>query len=62
MAVPAADDIFTVGKIPISNLWLLIFLASDLHHHDDTARKDIEENPDDIADRHRWQPLHAISR
>ncbi len=50
MAVSATEAILTVGKIPIRNLWLLIFYASDLHHHDETARKNLEENPDDIAD------------
>ena len=38
------------AKIPIRNLWLLMFYASDLSHHDKTSRKDVEENPDDIAD------------
>ena len=50
MTVSAAEDILTIGKIPIRNLWLLIFYASELHHHNEIARKDIEENPDDLAD------------
>ena len=50
MAVSASEDILTVGKIPIRNLWLLIFYASDLHRNDETSRKDVEENPDDLID------------
>ena len=50
MAVSVSEDILTIGKIPIRNLWLLIFYASELHHHNEIARKDIEENPDDLAD------------
>ena len=39
MAVSVSEDIFTVGKIPIRNLWLLIFYASDLNRHDKAAKK-----------------------
>lgn len=37
-----------VGKIPVRNLWLLLLYASDLLREIDSAKKGIDEMPDDI--------------
>ena len=52
MSVPPTtltDDRY-IGKIPIRNMWLLMFYASDLYKQSGRDRRDIEERPDKIAD------------
>lgn len=39
-----------IGKIPVRNLWLLIFYASDLYRQMGEDNVAIEENPEEIAD------------
>jgi len=39
-----------IGKIPVRNIWLLMFYASNLYKHIDGKRIAVEENPDDIPD------------
>ena len=39
-----------IGRIPIRNIWLLMFYASDLHKHRGNRNGEIEENPDPLAD------------
>jgi 5-methylcytosine-specific restriction enzyme subunit McrC len=39
-----------VGRIPVRNLWLLMLYASELFRHNDKAKIDVEDNPDDIPD------------
>lgn len=40
-----------MGKIPVRNLWLLLLYASDLYRQLDAAsKKNLENNPDEIAD------------
>lgn len=39
-----------VGRIPIRNLWLLMFYASELYRELDAAARDVEDNPEDIPD------------
>ncbi len=39
-----------VGRIPLRNLWLLMFYASDLFRHLNVLKISIEENPEDIPD------------
>lgn len=44
------DEIRSIGKIPIRNLWLLMLYASDLYRQLDVAKISVEDNPEDIAD------------
>lgn len=44
------DYIGAIGKIPIRNLWLLMFYASSLFRDLEQKKISIEENPDDIPD------------
>lgn len=39
-----------IGRIPVRNLWLLMFYASDLFRHLGNRKIDVEANPDDIPD------------
>lgn len=39
-----------VGKIPLKNIWLLLFYASDLYQYLGNERVAIEDNPDDLAE------------
>lgn len=39
-----------IGRIPVRNLWLLMFYASDLFRHLGHRKIDVEANPDDIPD------------
>ncbi|WP_332706628.1 5-methylcytosine-specific restriction endonuclease system specificity protein McrC [Plesiomonas shigelloides] len=39
-----------LGNIPVRNLWLLMFYASDLYRHLGTSKVDVEDNPEEIAD------------
>lgn len=39
-----------IGRIPVRNLWLLMFYASALFRQLDQARIAVEKNPDDIPD------------
>jgi 5-methylcytosine-specific restriction enzyme subunit McrC len=45
-----AGTIRRLGKIPVRNLWLLMFYASDLYRYIGSSKVDVEENPDEIAD------------
>lgn len=48
---PAPEDhARLIGKIPVSNLWLLMLYASDLFRQIGTARVAVEDNPEEIAD------------
>ena len=38
-----------VGDIPIRNLWLLIFYASDLFRQLGDGKSEIEDNPEELA-------------
>ena len=42
------DQIGYIGRIPVRNLWLLMFYASDLFRQRGNARIEVEESPDDI--------------
>jgi 5-methylcytosine-specific restriction enzyme subunit McrC len=46
----APEEIGHIGRIPVRNLWLLMFYASDLFRHIDSAKVSVEDNPDDIPD------------
>ena len=39
-----------IGRIPIRNIWLLMFYASDLYRHLGDRNGTVEENPDPLAD------------
>ncbi|MYC64263.1 MAG: 5-methylcytosine-specific restriction endonuclease system specificity protein McrC [Caldilineaceae bacterium SB0661_bin_34] len=39
-----------IGRIPIRNIWLLMFYASDLYRHIGDRNGTVEENPDPLAD------------
>ena len=39
-----------VVKIPLKNIWLLLFYASDLYQYLGNERVAIEDNPDDLAE------------
>ena len=39
-----------IGRIPIRNIWLLMFYASDLYRHIGDRNGTIEESPDPLAD------------
>ncbi|MGN5085320.1 5-methylcytosine-specific restriction endonuclease system specificity protein McrC [Aeromonas veronii] len=39
-----------LGNIPIRNLWLLMFYASDLYRHLGSSKVEVEDSPEDIAD------------
>ena len=39
-----------IGRIPVRNLWLLMFYASDLFRQIDGKKTAVEENPEDIPD------------
>lgn len=45
----AADSSRLIGRIPVRNIWLLMFYASDLRHCD-VARVAVEQSPDDLPD------------
>ncbi len=44
------SEVRTIGKIPVRNLWLLMLYASDLYRQLGTAKIDVEDNPEEIAD------------
>ena len=50
IAIESSDDVNYIGKIPVRNLWLLMFYASDIYRELDVANIAVEENPDDIPD------------
>ena len=39
-----------IGRIPIRNIWLLMFYASDLYRHIGDRNGAVEESPDPLAD------------
>lgn len=39
-----------IGRIPIRNIWLLMFYASDLYRHIGDRNSAVEESPDPLAD------------
>lgn len=39
-----------IGRIPIRNIWLLMFYASDLYRHLGDRNGDVEANPDPLTD------------
>ena len=39
-----------IGRIPVRNIWLLMFYASDLHKHRGNRNGEVEANPDPLAD------------
>ena len=39
-----------IGRIPIRNIWLLMFYASDLYRHLGDRDSDVEANPDPLTD------------
>lgn len=47
---PITAEIPRISDIPVRNLWLLMLYASHLFRDLETAKVDIEENPDDIPD------------
>ena len=44
------DEIQSIGKIPVRNLWLLMLYASDMYREFEAAKISVENNPDDIPD------------
>lgn len=46
----AAGGAGFIGRIPVRNIWLLMFYASDLLRTTERALVDVERNPDAIAD------------
>ncbi len=48
--VPKESASGYIGRIPVRNLWLLMFYASDLFRHKGYGKVAIEETPDDIPD------------
>ena len=44
------EEIGRIGRIPVRNLWLLMFYASDLFRDLEKAKVAVEDNPDDIPD------------
>lgn len=46
----AHEEIGRIGRIPVRNLWLLMFYASDLFREIEKAKVAVEDNPDDIPD------------
>ena len=51
-----------VGRVPVRNLWLLIFYASELFRSRGPASANIEENPDDVADLVAESLAHAVEQ
>lgn len=46
----AARDEFTIGKVPVKNLWLLMLYASNLYRDEFKRFSSVEEAPDQIPD------------
>lgn len=49
-----------IGKIPVRNLWLLMFYASDLFRSNQCGKVSVEEQPDDIPDMVAEILVHAV--
>ncbi|AMO56182.1 restriction endonuclease [Endozoicomonas montiporae] len=60
-AIPQAKPGF-IGKIPISNLWLLMLYASNLFRQLDKSQAAVEDNPDEIADLVAELLCHQVNR
>ena len=46
--IAADGQVRRIAGIPVRNLWLLMFYASDLFRDHGTSNRDVEENPDDL--------------
>lgn len=51
-----------IGRIPVRNLWLLMFYASDLFRQIGKNHISVEENPDDIPDLVAEILAHAVEK
>jgi 5-methylcytosine-specific restriction enzyme subunit McrC len=49
-----------VGRIPVRNLWLLMFYASDLFRAIGTSKGDLERQPDDLPELVAEMLAHAV--
>ena len=58
----AEGDTRHIGKIPVRNLWLLIFYASDLYRQLGSDKVAIEENPEEIADLVAEMLCHQVEK
>ncbi len=58
---PGSSEKF-IGKIPLRNIWLLMFYASDLFQQSGTKFGSVEERPDDIPDLIAEMLVHIVER
>lgn len=58
----AQNNVGLIGRIPVRNLWLLMFYASDLFRQIDQSNISVEDNPDDIPDLVAEILAHAVEK
>ena len=59
---PASSRPGNVGRIPVRNLWLLMFYASDLFRERGRGNTALEESPDDLPDLIAEILAHAVEQ
>jgi len=63
MATPDTAFVATIGRIPVRNIWLLIFYASDLYRELPRACSvDVEDSPHNLANLVAELLTHAVER
>ena len=63
IATPDTESIGTIGRIPVRNIWLLMFYASDLYRELPQARSvDVEDSPHNLANLVAELLAHAVER
>ena len=50
LTVASSEEIGSIGRIPVRNLWLLMLYASDMFRDLEKGKRALEDNPDDIPD------------
>ena len=60
--VPIQNPLGYIGRIPVKNLWLLMFYASDLFRQIGQNYISVEDNPDDISDLVAEILAHAVEK
>lgn len=63
MATPDTASVGTIGRIPVRNIWLLMFYASDLYRElPQTCSVDVEDSPHNLANLVAELLAHAVER
>ncbi|MBR9827981.1 MAG: 5-methylcytosine-specific restriction endonuclease system specificity protein McrC [Oceanospirillales bacterium] len=59
---PDTEQLITIGRVPVRNLWLLMLYASELYRTAGTSFSSVEEAPDEIPDLVARILTHAVQR